>query len=332
MAELADFGQNLEEATQKLNQLLSLIDLACNQLDETSSEITSENEALTQGVATFETSAEGLKQALSGAEGELGGVETEVVAKLDALQQSLTESQTKVDEAFRELDGSQNTFETEVATARTEFNEEIVEVKQLFVEVKITLDELQQALTSSKDTTKSSFNEFVEIANDTQKNTTEFQIQVNDEFKDFVDELNGNLTTTVGDAFNDFSNELAQEQKVALIGGFENLDGGLSATYDSFNSQIEQLGEHLKDCSSEIIQHCASDCENTVKQKLEDAFERAIQEYLEAIAMEVFENVTVVSLGTEITAAMTAPIPILVALAAVKVQLEMANTVLGLLG
>ena len=84
----------------------------------------------------------------------------------------------------------------------------------------------------------------------------------------------------------------------------------------------------MKDKVSEILNDVGEECENTCRDKIERAFREAIEDIVVAVAEEVMENVLVMTLGTNITSAMTAPIPILAALASVKVQLQAANAIL----
>ena len=156
-----------------------------------------------------------------------------------------------------------------------------------------------------------------------------FQSEAEKDFEELSTEIVDTHTTYIETSFSTFSEQVSQTQLAEITNQFSNFENNLTNLYSSFNSEVEGLGDKLKDRCSEIIQDMGNHCEDSLKDELETAFKDAIESVIEEMLEEIIENITLMAIGSSITGSISYILPELVV---AKKTAELANAGLDVIG
>lgn len=151
-------GQNLEEATKKLNQLFIFFDKSHTQIESICTELEAEIEDLNQ-LAEIETNLENLTTTLLDQD---NADSSEVIAELDNLQQASSESEAKLESAILSVQDAKSTSTAKLTDSQTEFDETINELNEAFSEMKAQMSNQESTLRQAKQATEECFDDLAQ--------------------------------------------------------------------------------------------------------------------------------------------------------------------------
>lgn len=321
MAAAEVLEQNLEESSEKLQQIIDAIELASTQMSDLSGQLESTNTSLEEAKESIIEGLETTSQELESTKAEFTSSRDEVLNVIEGLQTALGELEEKLNGGSETLDNAENEFGSANDSRREELDNNLEEVIAAFNDLAETIAQMEDSVSEENETTESFFSEFSQGVKGLQENIESVQEETEADFSEIASNVGENLKSDLNSLLEEFSSQLTDEQLGEISEGFTELTGNFEEMFNSFSQDTGELGDKLKDTLNEVLENSQDYAGEQMKSKITASFQDAIEDSVRAMMQEVVENVTMMSFGTTVTSALSPVLPFIAA----------AKTVTGLL-
>jgi uncharacterized protein YoxC len=309
--DFSGYGANLEESEKKLVELGSILDQTDEVIQKASSDL-----------REIERRQESANQAFQENANDL----------LDSLSEFGSNSEARLDDVNRAMEGIQATIESNTSKITTTIEFALSLISNTQQELSSQEGTVTTALSDLSDIISQFLgdaNLSIECINSEIALFTEGTSQLGAKVSETSDSLSGlsdRISSMFDELTNDFLGSLRSSTDSMYVTAFSTLTEAQSASVEetlaSISSQLEDLlenfsesctldGEELIDNVSTILENCASDISVNIEQKLRDAFEDAIENMLQSILQKLGTTVGTMTAGASISGAMMPLVPLL---------------------
>ena len=189
---------------------------------------------------------------------------------------------------------------------------------------------MEQVTIQLQENISQSFENFSSSLSDMQESTVTLQSETETQFEQLSNEIEDTHQLNLVTLLDEFSTEVSQSQMSEITEGFSHLESGLTEIYSTYSTETEEIINLFTDQGSEILSNVGTYCQESLCQELEDTFENATEEAVQAIAEEVTQNLFMMVAGGSASATLAPLLPLLVAAKAAMRFIKFATG--GLLG
>lgn len=328
----AAMSNSTEQMEQNLEAMLALLSNAASDLHEVADAFQSVQVLLEQKKLDVESAMQGLTGAfdegISTTASVMSGLEQHYSELEDLLEKqvgNLEQSAAAAESAHETFDQQLTAAEADLSAASDALTAAHGAALQETEDLDSALEEVNSDLTQAFNNVETSLSSATQSSEIMGQNITQ-------QFTDVSGIVKGDFSNDLGSAFETTSQEIAGDILSAITDGIKALDDLVQKSLQTLGSSAEAFANRLIEQLSEAFTNLISLLEDVLLEALKTCFEHMIAEVIKVVGEEVAANVLSFTVGSQITAALTAPLPILPALAAIQQVLSSINAMLDLFG
>ncbi len=330
MSSLQDLSQETDEAGAKLRALLAVVTAGNTQIESTYASIGTDVEAWTRTAGELDTTLENLVQLSTGGRERVGTACQELKGAFSGLQQwagTAEQQLTHVDQNFSQLPGE---LEQTVSAALEGFDAALAALQESRQSLTSQADAVRGIIDTAAQSCTQRFDQFTQAVAQGHEKLSGLQGELETELESISTEISGEILTGANEAVDGLQQAVDGEFKTDLEEHFTKLQTGATEAYTTFTGIVDDAGQHLEDKIKEAAETLADYCKDEALDELKTAIEDKAEEAIEDLIVEIGLDIVMMATGTTVTAAMTAPIPILAGLSAAHMYLKQVNMILEL--
>jgi len=323
--DLSGYTSNLEESEEKLIEIGNIIDQTSEVLQKASDDLRLIESRQETATKTFQESAdsflESLTQFATNTEARLDdvnrvkeGIESYAESSNSKLSGTIELASILITSTQQELSNQEETF----TTALTELSEII---SQFLGDANLSIESANSEVALFTEGTSQLSSKVTEV-NDTLTTLTDRIASLFDDLtSNFLDSLKSSTESIYASAFS----ALSEQQTASIEETLAGVSSQLEDLLENFSESCTTVGDELMENVGNLLIECTEDISGNIQEKLQAAFEDAIENMLAEILKELGATVATMTLGSSVTGVMY---PLIPAMKTVGEVLETLNTAL----
>ncbi len=320
--DLSGYASDLEDSTQKLNELGAILDnsddlleSALNDLNETESNQDGINQALRdkynillESLSKFHSDSESLSSNFHQA---MERFDTSIEAGKSKLSDNF-------DNATALISNTQALLSAQESEYTTSFNEIIAIIEQFRDETNVSIENTLSAISLLSD----GVNVIHSTATEANDDLINLMNKISSNFDAFVQDFLDSLRTSSGSAYDTAIAALTDKQTSLIEEPLLNLSTQLKDGLNNFDESCTSAGEEMIDNFATFVSDSVSGLNDDIQQQLRDSFQEALENTLDALLVELGTTMVTMAAGSSVSAVMA---PIFPAMKTVGEVLETIN-------
>jgi|GEM_PF-3777122 len=290
---------NIQENTQVLNNFLNTLDIAGDRLATIVVKIQTEIEIIDHAGHHLNGKLEDFAQTLQEDLVDLETKETEAIEAIDTWEQLYTDAQENVDSFADDVESSQETLSAEIDNNLDEFTTNIENLKQGLTEFSIAAVQEREEIATADMETQSVLNEFMQEFAEFPSQAEETKSTVEFAYEEFSTAIGEESMTQLGNVLQKFDEQI-NEADSNVVNNLQSLIDNLRAAIDEYSQKVVEIGSNFQEQATDIFQQLKEYIANTLKEKMEEAFDNIDSEIIAELNTEIDQFIETMEQGADV--------------------------------
>lgn len=303
---------NIQDTPENLIEFVRILEESHSQIVAANSELEADIENLPELVALLENSIADLGENLGHLQQQWTDADTSLNSAQESVAEFTTAAEGKLDTSLQSLEAAENSFQSECNADRQTLEQNVSEVQNGFVELGESSSVWEESLVELQETTSNTFNEVEQSIAQFQETVDTLQSETESDFEglieDIVEQHNPGLTDLMSSCIENLSEDYLNQ----VATDFDNFETEAINLYQTFDSDITNLGISFQSQEIELINSSIEYCKDSLGDEVSSAFDEAINQVVENLMDEILTTVVTTKVGATVTTTMAPILPQLV--------------------
>jgi chromosome segregation ATPase len=306
-------------STLQTSEMDAVGESVLNALGDIASQLSEHSNVLTQSASEFEALlavAQGKFQELSD---RLDA--TDISAEVESVQAAVS-VEDRLTDALEQLQTAMSDWESEIASVQNAWGEVCDQTIETIDALGEELNQLEDAFAQAQQDVQDASSGFEAVISQLTEQVQSFQSMLNTSFEALTADLANTHQTALTEGFDGLIEQVGETQKTELDQHFIQHSEDLNQLYNTFGTEIDDLGDDLKDRCTQLLEDAGHYCTDEAKHELETAMRDTVEGAIADFATEIAENLVLMGVGSSVTGSLS---PVLPELIVAKKTAELVN-------
>ncbi|MGB7415248.1 MAG: hypothetical protein WA902_13670 [Thermosynechococcaceae cyanobacterium] len=311
-----------EEKTTSMLQTSGVDDIdesTLNMIGEVASQVAEYSNIMNQSASEFEAVLAAAQDKFQ----ELGDrlATTVISAEVESFQAGVG-IEARLTDTLEQLQTAMSDWESEISSVQTVWAAECDQTIEALDVLDEELNQLEDTFTQAQQDIQDASSGFDELISQLTAKVQSFQSRLNISFEVLTADLTDTNQTALIESFDGLSEQVGEVQKTQLSQNFTQYSDDLNQLYSNFDTEIDVIGNDLKDRFIQLFEDSGHYCTNEAKNELEAAMRDTIEDVMADFVSEISENLVLMEVGSSVTSSLS---PVLPELVVAKKAAELVN-------
>jgi DNA repair exonuclease SbcCD ATPase subunit len=296
-------------STLQTSEMDAVDEFVLNVLGNVASQLPEHSNVLNQSVSEFEglvAEAQGNFQELSD---RLNA--TDISAEVESFQAAVS-SEDRLTDALEQLQTAMSDWESEIVSVQTAWGEACGQTIDTLDALGEELNQLEDTFAQAQQDVQDTASGFEAVIAQLTAQVQSFQSTLNTSFEALTADLADTHQTALTEGFDGLIEQVGETQKTELSQHFTQHSEDLNQLYSTFGTEIDGLGDDLKDRCTQLIEDAGQYCTDEAQHELGTAMRDTIEDTITDFATEIAENLVLMGVGSSVTGSLSSVLPELV--------------------
>lgn len=258
--------------------------------------------------------------------GKLESARTELAQAMEGLEDAAaTATEDRLPQLQQTLEQSVEALTSEAEQTKTELEQGFSDLAEGFQAMTQAVDELDQGLEQAQSEVEQAFDDLDGALSEMAQKAEQAQAETAAQFDEVGQVVGGELTETLGQAFEETATHLGEEAMAEVKDTLSKGEETFKRVFDELQGQGQKLAEELYEHVGGKLGESVQQVGENAKGAVEDAVKGALDDIVQQVVDELVDMGTRLAVGQAVTAGIA---PIFPELAAVKVIVGRINDLL----